>query len=150
MEYRMIKKAYLRQLKGNSFGVKLPSGHWITLDTTVEFGGQDGAPTPKELLLAALAGCTSMDVVSILKKKRSPVVAYECNVQGDESEGHPRIFKSFHIEYVFYGDKIHPADVQRAIELSQTKYCAVSAQLSASAQITHSYRIEPASKAAEP
>ncbi|MBP8976634.1 MAG: OsmC family protein, partial [Bacteroidetes bacterium] len=101
----------------------------------------------KELLLIALAGCTSMDVISILKKKRAPLVAYECIVSGIEADEHPKKFTSIHIEYVLYGNNIKPEDVERAIELSRTKYCSVSAQLEPSASITHSYRIENAEKA---
>ncbi|HVN48980.1 MAG TPA: OsmC family protein [Bacteroidota bacterium] len=145
----MTKNIYLRQLKGNTFAAKSNSHHWVVMDTKSEAGGMEGASTPKELLLAALAGCTSMDVIPILKKKRAPVVAYECNVSGEEAEEHPKIFKTIHLEYVFYGDGIKTEDVERAIELSRTKYCSVSAQLSASAEITHSYRIEPAAKATE-
>ena len=92
----------------------------------------------------SLGGCTSSDVVSILKKRRVPVQNFELNVKGVEREEHPRIFTSIHIEYVFYGDGIEKADVERAIELSTTKYCSVSAILEASVPITHSYRIEPA------
>ena len=97
----------------------------------------------------ALAGCTSMDVIPILKKKKSPVIGYECNVNGVEREEHPKIFTDITIEYVFYGDGIKKEDVERAIDLSSTKYCSVSAMLSASAKITHSYRIEPAVKLME-
>ncbi len=143
----MTKEVYLRQLKGNTLSAKSGSGHWIMMDTKSEADGNNGSASPKELLLMALAGCTSMDVIPILKKKRSPVVAYECFVKGEEADDHPKIFKEIHIEYIFYGDGIKPEDVERAIELSRTKYCGVSAQLAASAKISHSYRIEPASKA---
>lgn len=143
----MTKEIFLRQIKGNTFAAKSDSNHWVVMDTKSEAGGHGGASTPKELLLAALAGCTSMDVIPILKKKRSPVVAYECNVKGEEADEHPKIFKRIHVEYVFYGDGIKSEDVERAIELSRTKYCSVSAQLAASATITHSYRIESAAKA---
>jgi putative redox protein len=142
----MTKEIYLKQLKGNTFAAKASAGHWVMIDTKKEVNGNEGATTPKELLLISLAGCTSMDVIPILKKKRSPVVAYECNVKAEETEEYPKIFKEIHIEYVFYGDGIKPEDVERAIDLSKTKYCAVSAQLAASAKITHSYRIEPAAK----
>ncbi len=94
----------------------------------------------------ALAGCTSSDVVPILKKKRVPLEHFEVFVKGVEREEHPRIFTEIHVEYVFYGDGINPADVERAIELSDTKYCSVSAILKASAPIKHSYRIESRSK----
>ena len=142
----MTKEVHLKQLKGNTLAAKAGSGHWVMMDTKKEVAGNEGASTPKELLLMALAGCTSMDVIPILKKKRSPVVGYECNVKGLEREENPKIFTEIHIEYVFYGDGIKPEDVERAIDLSKTKYCSVSAQLSASAKITHSYRIEPEAK----
>ena len=142
----MTKEIQLRQIKNNTFIAKADSGHWVAMDTKKEAGGSGSASTPKELLLMALAGCTSMDVIPILKKKRSPVLNYECYVKGVEADELPKIFTAIHIEYVFYGDGIKPEDVEHAIELSTTKYCAVSAQLSASAAITHSFRIEPASK----
>ncbi len=145
----MTKEIYLKQIKSNTFTAKANSNHWVIMDTKNEAGGNEAGSTPKELMLMALAGCTSMDVIPILKKKRSPVTAYECNVKGIEREEHPKIFTEIHIEYVFYGDGIKTEDVERAIELSRTKYCSVSAQLAASAKITHSYRIEPAAKAIE-
>ena len=142
----MTKGIYVKQLKGSTFAAKSGSNHWVMMDTKSEAGGNDGASTPKELVLMALAGCTSMDVISILKKKKSPVIGYECMVNGIERDEHPKIFTEVHIEYVFYGDGIKPEDVERAIDLSVTKYCSVSAILSASAKLTHSYKIEPAAK----
>lgn len=143
----MEKKITLRQLQGNTLVAKGQSNHWVVLDSKKENGGSEAGTSPKELLLIALAGCTSMDVISILKKKRAPLVAYECNVSGIEADEHPKKFTSIHIEYVLYGNNIKPEDVERAIELSRTKYCSVSAQLEPSASITHSYRIENAEKA---
>ena len=140
----MIKEIFLKQLKGNTFAAKSGSNHWVMMDAKAEVGGSEGASTPKELVLMALAGCTSMDVIPILKKKKSPVIGYECNVKGVERDEHPKIFTEIHIEYVFYGDGIKSEDVERAIDLSTAKYCSVSAILSASAKLTHSYRIESA------
>lgn len=140
----MTKEVLLRQVSGVTFVAKANSNHWVVMDGSPDFGGSLAGSTPKELLLMALAGCTSADVVSILKKKRAPIQAYEVNVKGVEREEHPKIFTSIHVEYVFYGEGIQKADVERAIDMSVTKYCAVSAILSASIPITHSYRIEPA------
>jgi putative redox protein len=142
----MTKEIYVKQLKGSTFAAKAGSKHWVMMDTKAEVGGNDGASTPKELVLMALAGCTSMDVISILKKKKSPVMGYECMVNGIERDEHPKIFTDIHVEYIFYGDGIKLEDVERAIDLSVTKYCSVSAILSASAKLTHSYKIEPAAK----
>lgn len=140
----MTKEVTLKQVSGITFVAKGNSNHWVVMDGSMEFGGSLAGTTPKELLLMALAGCTSNDVVPILKKKRVPVQGYEVFVKGEEREEHPRIFTSIHVEYVLYGDGIEKTDVERAIELSTTKYCSVSAILAASAPITHSYRIEPA------
>ena len=144
----MTKEVLLKQVDGITFVAKGNSSHWVVMDGSAEFGGSYGGSTPKELLLMALAGCTASDVVPILKKKRTPLQRFEINVKGIEREEHPRIFTEILVEYVFYGDGINPADVERAIELSDTKYCSVSAILKASAPIRHTYRIEPAAKAA--
>ena len=143
----MTKEVVLRQIAVNSLAAKADSNHWVVMDTNPEAGGQAAASTPKELLLMALAGCTSMDVIPILRKKRAPVVGYECRVKGIEREEHPKYFTAIHIEYIFYGDGIKPEDVERAIELSETKYCSVSAQIRGTATITTSFRIEPAAAA---
>ncbi|HTY35769.1 MAG TPA: OsmC family protein [Bacteroidota bacterium] len=142
----MTKEVVLKHVDGITFVAKGNSNHWVVMDGSTEFGGSAAGSTPKELLLMALAGCTSSDVVPILKKKRAPLQDFEVHVKGIEREEHPRIFTEIHVEYVFYGDGINPADVERAIELSDTKYCSVSAILKASAPIKHTYRIEPAKK----
>lgn len=95
----------------------------------------------------ALAGCTASDVVPILRKKRVPFEAFEIKITANDREEHPRIFTDLHVEYVLYGDGIRSGDVERAIELSTTKYCSVSAMLRPGlAKFTHSYRIEPSGK----
>jgi len=144
----MTKEVVVKQLQGITFVAKGGTNHWVVMDGSPDFGGSLAGSSPKELLMMALAGCTSSDVVPILKKKRVPLRGYEVRVTGNEREEHPRIFTEMHVEYVFYGDGINPADVERAIELSTTKYCAVSAMLSAGVPITHSYRIESSAKIA--
>jgi putative redox protein len=149
----MTKEVFLKQVSGITFAARANSNHWVIMDGSPDFGGSLAGSTPKELVLMGLAGCTSSDVVPILKKRRVPLQGYEVNVKATERKEHPRIFTSIHVEYVFYGDGINSADVERAIEMSTTKYCSVSAILSASVPITHSYRIEPAtsmSQAAQP
>jgi len=138
------KDATVRHVQGVTFIGKSDSNHWVIMDGSTESGGSKAGSSPKELLLIALAGCTANDVASILKKKRVDLAGFTVNAHGEEREEHPRIFTSVHIEYVFYGDNVQPADVERAIELSITKYCSVSAIVSASVNITHSYKIEPA------
>ena len=136
------KKAYIKQIKGITFAGKTDTNHWITLDGPEDFGGSNAGIRPKELILLGLAGCTGSDVISILSKKKVKIQDYEMNLSAEVAETHPQVFTTIHIEYVFYGSEINPKDVERAIELSQTKYCSVTAMLQKSVEITHSYRIE--------
>jgi putative redox protein len=113
------------------------------MDGPEEFGGSNAGTRPKELILLALGGCTGSDVVSILRKKRVQLDGFEIEFTAEVSEEHPQVFKSIHMDFVFRGDDIKPGDVERAIELSETKYCSVHAMLRGSVAITHAYRIEP-------
>jgi putative redox protein len=137
------RKAYLRQLKGITFAGKTDSNHWIVMDGPKEFGGSDAGVRPKELLLISLGGCTASDVVSILEKKRAPLRGCEINLTAHVRDEYPQVFTDIHIEYVIYGEDVDPKDVDRAVQLSTTKYCAVSAMLRPSVELTHSYRILP-------
>jgi putative redox protein len=102
---------------------------------------QEGGPHPMELLLIGLAGCTSMDVVSILQKKRQPFIGLQAKVTAERAEEHPRIYTKIHVEYVVTGKGVKPEAVARSIELSKTKYCSAMAMLRQTAEITTSYRI---------
>ncbi|MBM4167299.1 MAG: OsmC family protein [Ignavibacteria bacterium] len=136
------KTAFLKQLQGVTLIAKSDSNHWIIMDGSPTFGGSSAGSSPKELLLMALGGCTSNDVIPILKKKKVELDGFEIHLTGTVREEHPQVFTDIHIEYVFYGEQIHAEDVERAIELSTTKYCSITAMLSAIVKITHSYRIE--------
>ena len=141
------KHATVIQLRGISLAGKADSNHWVMIDGDEKFGGSNAASTPKELLLMALGGCTASDVISILRKRRVPVERYEIHLTGTVRDEHPKIFTDIHIEYVVYGNGISQADAERAIELSITKYCPVSAMLSGNVRMTHSLRIESSSLA---
>ena len=141
------KTAVIKQLQGITFAAKSDSNHWVLMDGPENFQGSNAAPRPKELLLFALGGCTSSDVIPILKKKRVPLQGYEVRITGNVREEHPQVFTDIHMEYVFYGEGINPADVERAIELSITKYCSVTAMLRDSVMITHSFKIVSAKEA---
>lgn len=137
------KKAIIKQVRGTTLVGRSDSNHWVVMDGSERFGGANAGSSPKELLMMALGGCTANDVIPILQKKRSPVEHVEIIVSGKTVEEHPQVFANLHVEYVFYGDGIRAEDVERAIELSTTKYCSVSAMLRQSVPLTHSYRIEP-------
>lgn len=134
--------AVVKQLEGITFAGKTNSNNWVMMDGPADFGGNGAAIRPKELLLLALGGCTGSDVASILQKKRIKFDGFEMNIEADMSEEHPKVYTKINVEYVFYGQDIKAADVERAIELSQTKYCGVTAMLAKAMEITHSYRIE--------
>jgi putative redox protein len=137
------RTAVVRQLKGLTFAAKSDSNHWVMMDATEEFGGENAGSRPKELILMALGGCTGSDVVSILAKKRVQLDSLQLNLSANTRDQHPQTFTDIHIEYVFRGRGIATEDVERAIELSTTKYCSVSAMLKPTVKLTHSYRIEP-------
>jgi putative redox protein len=137
------KSAVIRQVQGTTLVAKGDSNHWVTMDGGANTGGSDAGATPKEFLLFAIGGCTAMDVIPIMKKKRVPFTNVEIFVSGNAREEHPQVFTDLHVEYVVYGENINIADVERAIELSTTKYCSVHAMVSKAVNISHSYRIEP-------
>jgi len=128
--------------EGMRFEGTASSGHTLTLDASADHGGQDAGFRPMELLLVGLAGCTAMDVVSILRKKRQNVTDFEVRVKGRRAEEHPRVYTDISVEYVVHGQDVDPRAVERSIELSETRYCSAMAMLRAVAQITTSYRIE--------
>jgi putative redox protein len=101
---------------------------------------EGGGPSPVETLLASLAGCTAMDVASILRKKRQEAIAYEIAIEGDRADEHPRVFTAVRVEHRVRG-AVEPEALRRSIELSATQYCPVSAMLSAVARIEHRYRL---------
>lgn len=113
----------------------------IALDSAPEHGGQEEGSRPVDLLLAGLAGCTAMDVLSILRKKRQPLRGLEVRVLGKQAAEHPRIFTDIEVVYVVEGEGVDSGAVERAIELSETKYCPAWAMLSAAARITSRYEI---------
>ncbi len=103
------------------------NGHKIIIDAKEEVGGQDRGPRPKPFMLAALGGCTSMDVVSILKKMRVELKSLNVIVEGELSEEHPKRFLKMHVIYEVEGDNLPMDKIQKAVSLSEDQYCGVSA-----------------------
>jgi putative redox protein len=136
------KTAIIKRLEGITFSGKTDSGHWVMMDGPENFGGNNAAIRPKELLLLALGGCTGSDVSSILSKKRVPVDKFEINIEAEMADEHPQVYTKIHVEYLFTGNDLKVSDLERAIELSMTKYCAVTAMLQNAVEITHSYKIQ--------
>lgn len=114
-------------------------GRSIAMDTDPP-DGDGAAASPRETLLAALAGCTAMDVASILRKKRQVPARYEIDVEAEAAEEHPQVFTHISVEHRVDGS-VAPEPLRRSIELSATRYCPVTAMLSRAVEIEHRYRI---------
>ena len=126
---------------GMRFDAASGSGHHVTLDAAEHGGGQNAGFRPMELLLVGLAGCTGMDVISLLRKKRQQVTGYEVHVTGVRAEEHPMVFVEITVEHIVTGHHLQPEAVAHAIELSEGRYCGAGAMLGKVARLTHTYRI---------
>jgi putative redox protein len=124
-----------------TFDASADSGFTVTMGADPSVGGDDDGPRPMEFLLMGLAGCTAMDVLSILNKKRQKVTGFEVRAHADRAPGHPKIFTAITLHYIVRGQGIDPAAVQRAMELSEKTYCPAQAMFSQVAPITLSYEI---------
>src|SRR5215468_6733662 len=107
---------------GMRFDIETGSGHHEILDAAEHNGGQNSGPQPMEMLLVALAGCSGMDILAILRKKRQDITGYELRVHGLRAEEHPKVFLDIAIEHIFTGHNIRPEAVERAIELTEDRY----------------------------
>jgi putative redox protein len=122
----MIHESILKWTGEMAFETEL-DGHKLTIDAADEAGGHNAGMRPKKLMLTALAGCTGMDVISILKKMKIVPVEFNVLVDGKVTEDHPKQYETMHIVYEFKGDNLPMDKLIKAIELSQEKYCGVSA-----------------------
>jgi len=132
------KPAVIHSAGDGLFVAVTPSGHAQVLETDAE---RASAATPMELLLIGLGGCTAVDVISILKKKRERVTGYRVEVLGTRRDEHPRAFTRMELRHVLRGRGLSEAAVARAIELSETKYCSVAATLRPGVEIVTTYEI---------
>ena len=122
--------------QGNMKFDAVVSGHHVVMDALPVVGGNDEGARPKELMLAALAGCTGMDVVSILKKMRVEPEFFNIRVEAEMTEEHPKHYTSMHIIYEFKGENLDMEKLQKAIKLSHDQYCGVSASYRKGMEIT--------------
>lgn len=137
-----VRKVTVKQVKGltfAAFGEK--TGHWTMIDTLKHLGGNEGATSPMELLLMSLGGCTAIDLASILTKMKQSFTDIEIEVKGTMQPYHPHAYTDIHIHYIVEGP-VDPERVEHAIDLSQDKYCSVSATLRPRVNITKSFEIK--------
>lgn len=142
MDMSADNKKIVLSWKGNfRFEAKTEKGLSVNFDAPAKYGGEDTEPTPMETVLASLAGCTSFDVLTILKKKRQNISSYYVETEAERNEEPPEVFTKIHIKYILTGKNISKEAVERAIQLSYDKYCSVGAMLKKTAEITTSYEI---------
>ncbi len=127
---------------GMQFLATADSGHGIVLDGAPEDGGRNTGTRPMELVLEALAGCTAMDVIFILRRKRQQVTDLRVAVTGERASSHPKVYEKIHIVYSVEGRQLSRKAVEDAVALSQEKYCSVSAMLQPQAEITYEVRTQ--------
>ena len=110
---------------------------------SIQMGSIDGKPgvSPMELILLGMAGCTGIDIVHILGKKRINLDRFEVKVRGKRADDYPMVYTQIEVEYILWGDNLSPKAVEQAIQLSEEKYCSASAMLSKTAEINSTYRI---------
>jgi putative redox protein len=120
------------------------NGFTVPLDAEPSVGGENNGFEPMELIAIGLAGCTAMDTISILKKKRQDVTAFEVQVHAERAVEFPKVFTNITIEYIVEGHNVDPAALERSIELSATKYCPAQAMLLKACNIEHKYSIKDA------
>ena len=134
-------KATIKWLDGVSFEGVSESGHSVVMDGAPESGGKNLGMRPMEMLLPGLGGCTSYDVVTILKKSRQDVKDCSAEITAERAENIPKVFTKIHIHFILEGNDLDVSVVERAINLSATKYCSASIMLENSVTITHDFEI---------
>ncbi len=126
---------------GMTFHGSSNSGYTLKMDSDSSVGGDNSGFRPMELLLIGLGGCTAMDVLSILRKKRQDVTGFDVNVDARQANDHPYVFTEITVNYIIRGRDIKPKAVERAIHLSESKYCPAQAMMAKAATVEHTYEI---------
>jgi putative redox protein len=134
-------KARVKWVEQVSFLGETESGHAVLMDGAPAAGGRNLGPRPMEMLLLGTGGCTSFDVISILKKSRQAVSDCYVELNAERAEEDPKVFTKIHLHFVVKGKDIKPEVVERAIKLSAEKYCSASIMLGKTAEITHDFEI---------
>jgi putative redox protein len=133
-------KIEIEWLRRSAFAGRSESNHWVMMDSTHN-GGDGAAPTPMELLLLSLGGCSAVDVWSTLERMREPLGSLRVEAEGERAEKHPRVFTRIHLTYRI-GGGVNKKKAERAVKLSMERYCSVSAMLEKTAEITSEIILE--------
>jgi len=136
-------KVLVKHIKGMHFQGEGSSKVKTNIDASVTAGGTGHGTNPMELLLIAIAGCSGMDIVSILEKMKVKVQRFETTVEGERASDHPRVFKDIEIVFKFWGASLTEDELQRAAQLSMEKYCSVANMIDKAANLTYRIEINP-------
>ena len=139
-------KSRVKWLDNMSFVGESASGHSVVMDGPPEAGGRNLGIRPMEMLLLGLGGCSSFDVVSMLKKSRQNIIDCEVEISAKRADSEPKVFTEIHLHFIVEGNALSEKKVSRAIKLSAEKYCSASIMLGKTANITHDYEVIETSK----
>jgi putative redox protein len=131
----------VKQIEGLALAAYANSNHWVTMGAPLELGGFGAASRPMELVLMGIAGCATMDILAILKKKRIDIQDFDLKVDAERAEEHPQVFTEINFHYTFKGKDIKGKDVDRAIELTDEKYCGATAMIKPRVKVNYKYDI---------
>lgn len=134
-------KARVKWVEGLAFVGETESGHAVVMDGPPDIGGRNLGPRPMEMLLLGTGACSSVDVVSILKKSRQDVTDCWVELDADRAATEPKVFTRIHMHFVVVGKGLKPEVVERAVKLSAEKYCSASIMLGKSAEVTHDFEV---------
>jgi putative redox protein len=134
-------KARIKWVDGMTFIGESESGHAVVMDASPEVGGHNLGPRPMEMLLLGTGGCSSIDVMLILKKSRQAVSDCYVEMSAERAETDPKVFTKIHMHFVVKGKDIKPEAVEKAVKLSAEKYCSASIMLGATAEMTHDFEV---------
>ncbi len=137
----------VRRVEGSTFIARGPSGHWVVMDAKPEVHGHDGGARPIELLLMALGGCSGVDVELILRKMKVKVQDFRVVLSGERANTEPRKFTRIQVSYHFWGEDLPVKKLERAVQLSEEKYCSVTHTLNESVAITSEIVVHPGEEA---
>ncbi|MDD4727119.1 MAG: OsmC family protein [Tissierellia bacterium] len=138
----MAVQNYSAKLVGNMAFEMENAGHKVITDVNEDVGGQDLGPRPKALLLSALVGCSGIDIMTILKKMKEDVVEVNVDIEVDQTEEDPKVYKYIKLLYRFKGNNLKLSNLEKAVKLSKDKYCGVAAMLEKAVPISYEIIIE--------
>ena len=133
----MSTTAKISWVDGALFVAEGGSGHTITMDGAPDVGGRNLASRPMEVMLMGLGGCTAIDVVSMLKKQRQDIEGIDVSLVAERADDHPKVYTSVKLVYTVRGRNLNRAVIERAVSLSDEKYCSATAMFKKTAQVTH-------------